>query len=81
MKYLMLLTLVLTGCAHKTIHEICTNADVLGRYRDYAQCYQEEADSRDRRAAIAAAFRYVPPKSTQCRTKPDFMGGYKTVCE
>ena len=37
---IVLLLLVFSGCAQKTVHEYCT--EFGSRYRDYDQCYSEE---------------------------------------
>jgi hypothetical protein len=38
----------LTGCAHATIHQICSRPEVLEKYQDYNECYQEETAERQR---------------------------------
>ncbi len=74
-KVLAILFLV-TGCAHKTIHEYCTEPDVAERYRDYTQCYAEtQASGGPPRAGkvIGAMFSGFSegnrqPASTRCTT-------------
>lgn len=34
------------GCAHKTVHEECSTPEIVKRYRDYDQCYQEISGAR-----------------------------------
>lgn len=46
---LVLLALVLNGCAHKTIHEGCSDKDVLSHYQDYNECYSEESSRHARK--------------------------------
>lgn len=44
---MLILLLSLAGCAHATIHEICSDPDTLSRYKDYNQCYAEETANRE----------------------------------
>jgi hypothetical protein len=53
---IMIVLLALTGCAHATIHEICSNPDVVSRYRDYDQCYAEESAIRQRKEEARKLF-------------------------
>lgn len=41
MKILVLALLLFSGCAHQTVNEKCKDPDILNRYKDYDQCYQE----------------------------------------
>ena len=52
-----LCVLVLSGCAHQTVHEWCSDESNVSHYRDYDQCYSERsARQAERRQYWAHAF-------------------------
>jgi hypothetical protein len=80
---LILLALSVNGCA--TIHEKCSDPDIVSRYRDYDQCYAEESAARERkRAAIRQAFTYNPPqiqRQPSCTTTYNaYFHQFNTTC-
>lgn len=75
----ILLMGLVSGCAHKSIHEKCSDAEILGHYRDYDQCYAEESASRkERQQRWAHAFKNMG-KQTNCTTT-SWNGTASTQC-
>lgn len=67
MKISILLTvtsLLTSACAHKTVHEKCSDYETLSRYGSYDQCYQEI--SADRARFQQAWSNAWSKKSTNC---------------
>lgn len=63
----MVSLVILSGCAHATIHEICSDPDVVSRYKDYDQCYAEESAAREQRKA-AWKSAWAPKPKIECTT-------------
>lgn len=51
---------ILSGCAHKTVHEECSDAGIVSKYKDYDQCYSERVTNRQidraKRPSFAQSF-------------------------
>jgi hypothetical protein len=73
-KLVILMMLSLTGCAHATIHQICSRPDVLEKYQDYNECYKEETAERQRKHERKQNFArnwsnsFASHKSTNCQS-------------
>lgn len=87
MKLLLITSLlILSACAHKTIHQICSEPDTAAKYKNYDQCYAEETSNQEQRirrgAAMSAGFTngLNSRPSTTCRSQSDGFGGTRTVC-
>lgn len=69
--------LVLTGCAHATVHQVCSRPEVLKEYRDYDQCYEEVTIERqqahERRQNFARNWSNSFSNHNRC-------GGYGNPC-
>jgi hypothetical protein len=62
--------LMFNGCAHKTIHEQCSDEDTASHYRDYDQCYSELSAKREhKRQAWANAFKPAERVSASCSSR------------
>lgn len=56
----LIVVVLTTGCAHRTVHEECSDEGTRSRYQSYDQCYaeisQERLQKEQRRQAAAQAF-------------------------
>lgn len=69
---MVLICMLFVGCAHKTIHEVCSDVTTLSHYRDYDQCYAEETARREAKrqawSRVGAAFQPRQSRSVSCVT-------------
>lgn len=86
---LIVVSLLMSGCAHKTVHERCSDHDTLSHYRDYEQCYEAETYKQRNRKTFAQGFAQgsgwynnstptTQRLSNECRV-PNGNGGYAMV--
>lgn len=66
--------LSLSACAHKTVHEVCSEKETVSRYKDYDQCVGQELARREAKSKMWDEWQKDVPqqpvdRSVSCTTR------------
>lgn len=78
---LMLILLLMTGCAHQTVHDYCVAAENAEHYNSYGECFKIVSEYRaERQYRMSHAFDGMGQQKSQMCSGSSFNGQASWNC-